>query len=190
MDHTNALIAAATASATIGQMASALGFHAEPCEPITPLEPRSFAEPFEELRDASDAWQSKNGQRPRVFLANLGPVAHHTARATYSKNFFEAGGFEVVGNDGFSEASDAAAAFAESGANIAVLCSSDKLYLDFVPQVAPALKERGARTVVLAGAPGENAEAWQKAGVDRFIFIKCNVLETLRELLKEEGVLD
>ena len=46
----------------------------------------------------------------------MGPVAHHTARATYAKNFFEAGGFEVVGNDGFRDADAAAKAFADSGA--------------------------------------------------------------------------
>lgn len=188
-DLTAALVAAAAAGATIGQMAGAIGFHHEPTDAISPLEPRSFAEPFEALRDASDAWQATHGQRPRVFLANMGPVAQHTARATYSKIFFETGGFEVIGNDGFGDAATAAAAFSESGASIAVICSSDKLYPEFVPQVAPKLKEAGARSVVLAAAPGNDAATWQAAGVDRFIFIKCDVLETLRELLQEEGVL-
>ncbi|MCB9921651.1 MAG: methylmalonyl-CoA mutase small subunit [Planctomycetaceae bacterium] len=183
------LLEAALSGATIGQLARASGFHHTPTEPIPALEARSFAEPFEELRDASDAWQDAHGHRPRVFLANMGPVAHHTARAAYAKNFFEAGGFEVVGNEGFDSADKAAKAFADSGANIAVICSSDKLYSDFVPQVAPQLKQAGARSVILAGFPGDNAAAWQAAGVDRFIFIKCDVLETLRELLQEEGVL-
>ncbi len=185
-DLCDQLVEAAVAGATIGQLARAIGFHQTPAEPIPPLEARSFAEPFEELRDASDAWQAAHGQRPRVFLANMGPVAHHTARASYSKNFFEAGGFEVIGNDAFSDAGSAAQALAASGARIAVICSSDKLYADLVPQVAPQLKQAGARTVVLAGFPGDNAAAWQAAGVDRFIFIKCDVLETLRELLQEE----
>ncbi|MCA9142575.1 MAG: methylmalonyl-CoA mutase [Planctomycetaceae bacterium] len=188
-NQTATLVGAAIAGATIGQMARELEFHQAPTTPISPLEPRSFAEPFEELRDASDAWQAKHGQRPRVFLANMGPVAHHTARATYSKNFFEAGGFEVIGNDGFGDAASAALAFVASKASIAVICSSDKLYPEFVPQVAAKLKTVGARCVVLAGAPGDNTSAWQAAGVDRFIFMKCDVLETLRELLQEEGVL-
>ena len=173
---------------TIGAVSTALGFHQAQtrCEPI---EPRSFAEPFEELRDATDAWQQSHGRRPRVFLANLGPIAHHTARATYSKNFFEAGGFEVITNDGFREGDEAAAEFAKSGAPIAVICSSDKLYPELVPATAAALKSAGARTIVLAGNPGDNEAAWREAGVDRFIFIKCDVLSTLRELLQEEGVL-
>ena len=156
---------------------------------IEPLVTRGFAEPFEELRDAADAWQAKHGRRPRVFLANMGPVAHHTARATYAKNFFETGGFEVISTDGFQDAEAAAAAFGESGATIAVICSSDKLYPEVVPKVAARLKAAGARSVVLAGNPGANEAAWREAGVDRFIYVKCDVLATLQELLREEGVL-
>jgi methylmalonyl-CoA mutase len=173
---------------TIGQLARALDVEGEPTA-IPPLTPHPFAEPFEELRDASDAWQATHGKRPRVFLANMGSVAHHTARATYAKNFFEAGGFEVIGNDGFKEADPAARAFADSGATVAVISSSDKLYPEIVPQLAPKLKAAGARSVVLAGNPGANEAAWRAAGVDRFIFIKCDVLATLRDLLREEGVL-
>jgi methylmalonyl-CoA mutase len=181
-----AAVEAAYQGASLGQMAHALGFDAEPVS-IPPLAPHMFAQPFEELRDASDAWQATHGKRPRVFLANLGSAAHHTARAIYAKNFFEAGGFEVVGNDGFKDADTAARAFADSGATVAVLCSSDKLYPEVVPQAAPKLKAAGARSVVLAGNPGANEAAWRAAGVDRFIFIKCDVLATLRDMLREEG---
>jgi methylmalonyl-CoA mutase len=185
---TAAAIEAAAQGASIGQIAHALGFHAEPTA-ITPLAPHMFAEPFEELRDASDAWQKAHGKRPRIFLANLGPVAHHTAHATYAKNFFEAGGFESVGNVPFKDSDAAARAFVQSGATVAVLCSSDKLYPDLVPQAAAKLKAAGARSVVLAGNPGANEDEWRAAGVDRFIFIKCDVLGTLRDMLRTEGVL-
>jgi methylmalonyl-CoA mutase len=181
-------VEAALAGASLGQLARAQRFHTEPTA-IPPLTPHPFAQPFEELRAASDAWQVFHGKRPRVFLANMGSVAHHTARATYAKNFFEAGGFEVIGNNGFREVRDAARAFTESGATIAVICSSDKLYPEIVPQLAPALKAAGASTVVLAGNPAANENAWRDAGVDRFIFIKCDVLGILREMLCEEGVL-
>jgi methylmalonyl-CoA mutase len=186
-DRTATTVAAAADGASIGQVARALGFHEEPFEAV-PVELRSFAGPFEELRDASDVWTALHGKRPTVFLANMGPVSHHTARATFSKNFFEAGGFDVLTNDGFRDADAAAKACAESKATIAVICSSDKLYPEMVPQVAGKLKSAGARTVVLAGNPGANEEAWRAAGVDRFIFIKCDVLATLREMLAVEGV--
>jgi methylmalonyl-CoA mutase len=179
---------AAEQGASIGQIALALGFHVEPTL-LPPLTPHPFAEPFEELRDASDSYRKVHGRRPRVFLANMGPVSHHTARATYAKNFFEAGGFEVIGNDGFRDADAAARAFGDSGATVAVLCSSDKLYPEIVPQTAQKLKAAGARSVVLAGNPGGNEGAYRSAGVDRFVFIKCDVLGTLRQMLAEEGVL-
>ena len=108
----------------------------------------------------------------------------------WSTNFFEVGGFEVIGNAGFEDVDSAAAAFRQSGAAIAVICSSDKIYPDVVPQAAATLKQSGASSVVLAGNPGDNEQAWRDAGVDRFIFVKCNVLETLRELLQSQGVLE
>ncbi len=182
------IIAAAEKGASIGQIARALGFRQEHAE-IAPLAFRGFAEPFEQLRDASDAWQARHGKRPTVFLANLGPVSHHTARATYSKNFFETGGFSVITNNGFPDADAAAKAFAASGAPVAVICSSDKLYPDLVPQLAGKLKAGGATSVVLAGNPGANEQTWRAAGVDRFIFVKCDVLATLRDMLGELGVL-
>ena len=187
-DLTAAAVEAADSGATLGQLAKALGFHKSTTS-ITPLETHSLAEKFEELRDAGDAWQEVHGRRPCIFLANMGPMAHHTARATYSKNFFEAGGFEVITNDGFQTADEATEAFGDSGAGVAVICSSDQLYPEFVPAVAPKLRAAGARTIILAGKPGPNEEQWRAAGIDRFIFISCNVLEVLREILDEEGVL-
>lgn len=180
-------VQAATEGATIGKLSAALGFHKESIT-FSPIPARRFAEGYEALRDASDKWNAAHGKRPSVFLVNLGPIAHFTARATYSKSFFEAGGFDVFSNDGFDISDDAAVAFQQSGAAIAVLCSSDKLYPKFVSDVAPKLKAAGARTVILAGKPGDNAEVWRRAGVDRFIYISCDVLATLSELLAEEGV--
>lgn len=185
----DAAVDAARRGATIGQIARALDFHAEVQDQSPVLSPRRLAENFEQLRDASDRWQSARGRRPRVFLASLGPVAHHTARASWSKNFFEAGGFEVVSNDGFANAESAAAAFASSDADVAVICSSDKLYPDLVPSTAAQLRAAGARSIVLAGNPGDNESAWRSAGVDRFIFLKCDVLQTLRDVMQELGVL-
>src|SRR5205823_7312004 len=103
--------------------------------------------------------------------------------------FFQAGGFQEVNNDGFSDPQALADAFAGSGAKIAVICSTDKKYESIVEPVAPQLKAAGARTVILAGNPGANEAKYRAAGVDRFIFLRCDVLGTLRSLLHEEGVL-
>src|SRR5262249_26754481 len=58
-----------------------------------------LAEPYERLRAASDRALAARGQRPKVFLANIGTPADFTARATFAKNFFEAGGIEATKNE-------------------------------------------------------------------------------------------
>ena len=148
-----------------------------------------YAAAYEELRDASDQYTAKTGARPQVFLANMGTPAECIARATYALNFFQAGGFGLVSNDGFKDPDAATAAFRQSRAKIAVICSTDKKYQTVVEATAPRLKAAGARTVILAGNPGANEAKYRTAGVDRFIFMKCDVLGTLQELLREEGVL-
>jgi methylmalonyl-CoA mutase len=187
-DRIEAAINSARNRASIASLAAGVRMYDETVQ-VPPLTPHPFAEPFEDLRDASDQYAAAhNGQRPRVFLASMGSAAHYTTRTTYAKNFFEAGGFEVISKEGFRDAEEAARRQGESGAKIAVICSSDKLYPEIVPQLAPKLKAAGARTVVLAGNPGANEAPWRAAGVDRFIFMKCDVLATLQEMLREAGV--
>jgi len=182
-------IAAAEAGATLGQLAAALPPpDGEPAQ-ATALAAHPFDEAFEELRDASDAFLARNGHRPRVFLAGVGSIAEQIGRKTFAKNFFEAGGFEVLGREAKNDVDSAAAEYAQSGAKIAVICSIDKQYATCVAQLAPKLKSAGARSVVLAGSAGANEAAYRAAGVDRFIFLKCDVLDTLKSLLREEGAL-
>ena len=68
---------------------------------MTPLAGHREAEAYESLRDASDTWLADHGTRPRVFLANMGPIPEHKPRATFATGFFEAGGIEAPGNEGF-----------------------------------------------------------------------------------------
>ena len=51
---------------------------------------------YETLRSRSDAHLAASGDRPKVFLAALGPVATHTARVAFAANLFQAGGIETV----------------------------------------------------------------------------------------------
>jgi methylmalonyl-CoA mutase len=188
---TEAAVKAAEAGATLGQISAALAPALDKGPPahVEPLAIHPYAAAYEELRDAADQYTAKAGTRPQVFLANLGTPAECIARATYALNFFQAGGFGVANNEGFADPDAAVAAFRKSGAKIAVICSTDKKYAMVVEATTPKLKAAGARTVVLAGNPGANEAKYRAAGVDRFIFIRCDVLGTLHELLKEEGIL-
>jgi methylmalonyl-CoA mutase len=138
-----------------------------------------LAEPFERLRDASDRILERTLSRPRVFLANLGKASDFTARATYAKNFYEAGGIEVVANDGFKDQAEMITAFYASGAKLACLCSSDEIYANEAAEAAKTLTAAGA-TVQLAGRPGANEAKWRQAGVKAFIYVGCDTLATLR----------
>lgn len=158
---------------------------AEPHAGARPLlVPVRWAERFEALRDQADAARAA-GHEPTVFLANLGPVATHTARATFAKNFFEAGGLLATtsqegSSTGFGSAEDAAAAFVASGATLVCICSSDPLYGELARPVATALKAAGAQRVYLAGNPGDRRDAETAAGVDEFVHVGVDVLASLR----------
>jgi methylmalonyl-CoA mutase len=146
-----------------------------------PLTPMRLAAPFEALRDKSDAILKKTGKRPRVFLANLGTAADFTARATFAKSFFEAGGIEAIDSEGSADAAALAAAFKASGAPLACLCSSDKAYAAHAAAAAGALQAAGARHIYLAGRPGEHEAALRGSGVGNFIFAGGDALATLRD---------
>jgi methylmalonyl-CoA mutase len=144
-----------------------------------PLPCGRLAEPFEALRDAADRLREKTGARPKIFLANLGHLADFTPRATYAKNFFEAGGIEAVTNDGFANADEMIALFKASGARLACLCSSDAVYAREAVEAARALSAAGAERLYLAGRPGELETALAAAGVGTFIYVGCDVVATL-----------
>lgn len=179
---------AAAAGASIGQIADALGFGEATAIPQA-VTPHPYAAPFEELRDAVDAFEARCGYRPRVFLVNLGTAAEFAAREGFARGLFETGGFEVVAGTGHEGVADAAGAFAAAHAAIAVICSTDDRYGTLAAPMATALHAAGARTVLLAGRPGAQEAAYRAAGIDRFIFMKCDALAILRDLLREEGVL-
>ncbi|MFL6060307.1 MAG: methylmalonyl-CoA mutase family protein [Marmoricola sp.] len=102
---------------------------------------------FEALRDEPAAGQ--------VFLATMGTVAAHTARATFASNLFAAGGIGVV-NPGRND--DVAAVLAayhgpDGGQPVVCLTGNDKAYAAWGADLATALREAGARWVILAGKP-------------------------------------
>lgn len=151
------------------------------------LAPMRLAEPFEALRAAADAATKAAGKRPAVFLANLGTTADFTARTIFAKNFYEAGGFAAATNNGFGSLEGMVAAAKESGARIAVLCSSDAVYARDAAAAAQALKGAGLQ-VALAGRPGEMEAELREAGITQFAFAGADIVAALRDAHKMAGV--
>jgi methylmalonyl-CoA mutase len=155
---------------------------------VAPLHPRRWSEPFERLREASDAHLARTGKRPQVFLASLGELAAHAARSTWAKNFFASGGVEAIGGGELHTSADVGKAFADSGARVACICSSDQVYAELAEATAGALKAAGATQVLLAGRPKAQEAALKAAGVDSFIFAGCDAVDTLTRLQEALGV--
>jgi methylmalonyl-CoA mutase len=139
-----------------------------------------YAQAFEALRDLSDAELARTGRRPAVFLATLGSVAAHTARASFAANLFAAGGIETPTAGATSEVDQAVAAFTASGLSVACVCGTDRAYAEQAAPLVAALKAAGATRVLLAGP---RKSEYAEAGVDQFIYLGCPVLDVLTEIL-------
>jgi methylmalonyl-CoA mutase len=73
-----------------------------------------------------------------------------------------------------------AAAFKASGAALACICSSDKIYAEQAAAAAKALQAAGAKHIYLAGRPGEQEAALRAAGVNQFVHAGGDALATLQ----------
>ncbi len=136
-----------------------------------------YAQAFEELRDLADA----QPERPQVFLATLGPVAAHTARATFAANLFNAGGFATPNAGPTKTPEEVAEKFKASGARIAIICGSDTSYADQAVPTEEALRAAGAERVLLAGKKSD-------ANVDGYVYMGCPALEILNSTFDFLGV--
>ena len=152
-------------------------------ESCTPLKVVRYSEPFEALRFAAKA-----AGEPTIFFSNLGRIADFTARATWTKNFFEAGGIKALSDKGYSDPAEAVADFKASGASIVAIVGPDGLYEECGAAFAKALKEAGAKMVYIAGRPKDLMEALTAAGVDAYAFEGCDVLAELTKIHAELGI--
>lgn len=147
-------------------------------EEVTPLPLRTIGRDFENLRSKSDAISLKTGTRPKIALVNLGAAADFTARAAFSKNFFEAGGIETIQDGGASTVEQAVSAYSSSGSSLAVICGMDEHYSELGVELAKALKQAGCSWLYLAGKPA-GLDSLLAAGVDECIYAGCDVIDAL-----------
>ncbi len=146
-----------------------------------PLEKYRGAQAFEALRFATET----SGKTPKVFMLTFGNLAFCRARAQFSSNFFAVAGFDVVDNTRFSSVDEGVKAAMEANAHIVVACSSDEEYAEAVPQIKEFLGDRAI--LVVAGEPSCKDELVAK-GIENFISVKSNVLETLKQYQSKLGI--
>lgn len=151
------------------------GGHHDTCEKDVPsLNFDRAASEFEALRLQTET----SGKRPKAFMLTIGNLAMRQARAQFSCNFLACAGYEVVDNLGFSTVEEGVEAAVAAKADIVVLCSSDDEYAEYA---VPAFKALNGRAMfIVAGAPACMDEL-KAAGIENFIHVRVNVLETLKE---------
>jgi methylmalonyl-CoA mutase len=152
------------------------------------LAPIRLSEPFERLRDLSDAFLQSTGMRPKVYLAALGPEPKHRRRVAFMREWLEAGGLEVVYDGEAATVEQAVERLRASGAPLVCLCGSDDSYAAQAKAFAEAIKASGVNGLALAGRPGEFERAWRVAGVDDFIFAGEDAVAMLEGLYRRIGV--
>ena len=116
---------------------------------------------FEAMRDAPPTGH--------VFLATMGAVAAHTARATFAANLLAAGGIAVDLAGATETAEDLVAAY--GGQRVVCLAGSDGAYDAWAHDAVSALREAGARWVVVAGRQRDDVDDACAVGGDAVAFL-------------------
>lgn len=184
-------IEAAKAGATISEIRNALQVEDQVIEQVTPILPHRWSERYEALRKLTEDYREAHDDNVKIFLANMGPIPQHKARAEFSTSFLQVGAFEVLGNNGFQTMDEAAAAAKLSGADAVVICSTDATYPEIVPELAPKLRAALPNAMIyLAGAAPKDLESvYREAGIDDFISVRANCYKILQSLQQKKGMI-
>ena len=152
--------------------------HGDEADEFATLNTDRAASEFEALRLETE----HSGKRPKAFMLTIGNLAMRQARAQFSCNFLACAGYEVIDNLGFPTVEEGIEAAMKANVDIVVLCSSDDEYAEYA---IPAFKALNGRAMfIVAGAPACMDEL-KAAGIENFIHVRCNVLETLKEYNKK-----
>lgn len=177
------------AGATLGEISVALTGDTTG-EKVQAIAAHRWTERYEELRRRTETFIAETGDNVNIFLANMGPIPQHKARADFVTSFMQVAAFNVMLNNGFPTVEEAVKAALESGADVAIVCSTDATYPELAPAVTKGIKAvKPEMKVFLAGAPSpELKEACDAAGMDDYISVRSNCYETLLRMQKEKGM--
>ncbi len=149
--------------------------------PFKAIASSRLAADFENLRLQTE----KSGKTPKAFMLTIGNLAMRQARAQFSCNFLATAGYQVIDNLGFKTVEEGVDAALSAGADVIVICSSDDEYAEYA---VPAYKYLDGRAMfIVAGAPA-CMDDLKAAGIENFIHVKCNVLETMKEYNVKLGI--
>lgn len=148
---------------------------------IETLNNKRLAEEFETLRLTTE----KSGKEVKAFMLTIGNLGMRLARAQFSSNFLACAGYKVIDNLGFETVEAGVEAARKANADIIVICSSDDEYATYAPEAYEMTK--GKETLIVAGAPA-NMDELKALGIEYFINVRSNVLDTLKSLNSKLGI--
>ena len=124
-------------------------------------------------------YEQQGNETPAIFLLTYGNLAMRKARATFSTNFFGVAGYKILEGSGYVTAAEGISEALNSKARVIVFCSSDEEYAE-IPGLCAKIKEKAPHALlVVAGYPAELLDQLNQAGVDDYIHMRTNALESL-----------
>jgi methylmalonyl-CoA mutase len=138
---------------------------AAPAHVDSALPQTRLAEPFERIRERTARHARDTGRCPKILLLKRGDVKMRSVRANFCLNFFGCAGFDFIESE----------EYAGQDADLVVLCSSDPEYLPLAQEVCPKVQA----PVLVAGNPKDQIEALKAAGVQGFVHVQSDAVETL-----------
>lgn len=154
---------------------------------FTPLKLKRLAEPYEELRFRAKNLQDK-GVEPLVGLICLGELKKHKARADFISGLLSAGGIHAERSGEVDSISAAIDFINSSEARQFVICGDQSSYNSFGPNLAQEITREHEVKLYLAGIPDDEQNEWKTAGIQEFLHIRSNSLQTLSSMLQEMEV--
>lgn len=135
---------------------------------------------FEAMRLSVENHEKKGFSIPKVYLFTWGNLAMRKARASFATNFFGCAGYTLQEAPMVQNMEEAIEKALESKAEILVLCSSDDEYADMTGAIKTLREKLPQTRIVVAGNPKDSMEQLNEAGVQHYIHMRTNALETLQ----------
>jgi methylmalonyl-CoA mutase len=141
------------------------------------------AHSIEKLRLSVEKFVASGRKRPAVYLLTYGDISKRKARANFATGFFGCAGYEIIEPETLATIEESINGALESKAEIVVICSSDEEYGTIAPAIIEGLRKvNPGIKVIVAGYPKDIVESLKNAGVDDFVHLNSNLIETLTRL--------
>ncbi len=155
---------------------------------LSGLRPWRGPQAFEALRLSVENFASKGFQIPKVYLFTHGNLTMRKARASFITGFFGCAGYKIQEAPLVKNLQEGIEKALEAKPEIIVLCSSDEEYADMIPAIKEIREKLSDTQIVVAGNPADSVQVLNEAGVQHYISLRTNLLETLQHFNQIFGI--